>query len=65
VNIPRESMYNLDNKAKMNIFVGYKYGIKDYIIWNPVTRNIVYSQDVVLREELMWGKFLSTNRGTP
>ena len=30
--------------------MGYKYGVKGYKIWNPKTKKIVYSQDVVFRE---------------
>ena len=37
-------------KQKKCIFVGYKDGIKGYRLWNPVTRKIVYSRDVVFRE---------------
>ena len=28
----------------------YKDGLKGYKLWNPVTRKVVYSQDVVFRE---------------
>jgi hypothetical protein len=30
--------------------IGYKDGIKGYKLWNPVTKNTVYNQDVVFRE---------------
>ena len=30
--------------------IGYKDGLKGYNIWNPETRKVVYSQDVVFRE---------------
>ena len=37
-------------KQKKCIFVSYKDGVKVYKLWNPVTRKIVYSRDVVFRE---------------
>ena len=40
----------MDNKEEKCIFVGYKDGIKGYKLWNPITRKIVYSQDVAFRE---------------
>ena len=47
---PKEKMRKLDNKDEKCIFVDYKDGIKGYKLWNPVTRKIVYSRDVVLKE---------------
>ena len=35
---------------KKCIFIGYKDGLKGYKLWNPVTRKVVYSRDVVFRE---------------
>jgi len=40
----------LDVKFEKCIFIGYKDGLKGYKLWNPVTRKVVYSQDVVFRE---------------
>ena len=51
--IPKEKKRKLDNKEERCIFVGYKDGIKGYKVWNPLTRKIVYSQDVVFREVKM------------
>ena len=34
----------------MHKFIGYKDGLKGYKIWNPKTRKVVYSRDVVFRE---------------
>ena len=48
--VPKEKRSKLDNKVEKNIFVGYKDGIKGYKLWNPVTRKIVYSRDVVFKE---------------
>jgi hypothetical protein len=32
------------------IFIGYKYGVKGYKLWNPETKNTIYSRDVVFIE---------------
>ena len=40
----------MDSKSEKCIFIGYKDGLKGYKLWNPVTRNVVYNQDVVFRE---------------
>ena len=40
----------MDNKSERCIFIGYKDGLKGYKIWNPETRKVVYSRDVVFKE---------------
>ena len=40
----------MDSKSEKCIFIGYKDGLKGYRLWNPVTRKVVYSRDVVFRE---------------
>ena len=50
MHVPKEKRSKLDNTDEKCIFVGYKDGIKGYKLWNPVTRKIVYSRDVVFRE---------------
>ena len=50
VHVPKEKRRKLDNKAEKCIFIDYKDSMKGYKLWNPVTKNIVYSGDVVFRE---------------
>ena len=35
VHVPKENMSNLDKKDEKCIFIGYKYGLKGYKLWNP------------------------------
>ncbi|KAL7281585.1 hypothetical protein ACG7TL_004902 [Trametes sanguinea] len=41
----------LNKKAVEMIFVGYEPGTKGYKFWNPATRSIVVSRDVIFDEE--------------
>ena len=52
VDIPKERRNKLDNKLEKCIFIGYKEGVKGYHMWNPITRIVVYSRDVILREDM-------------
>ena len=40
----------MDNKSERCIFIRYKDGLKGYKLWNPETRKVVYSRDMVFRE---------------
>ncbi len=40
----------MDSKSEKCIFIGYKDGLKGYNLWNPVTRKVLYSRDVVFKE---------------
>ena len=48
--VPKENRSKLDKKAEKCIFIGYKDGLKGYKLWNPETKKVVYSRDVVFRE---------------
>jgi hypothetical protein len=50
VHVPKENKSKLDKKAEKCIFIGYKDGLKGYKLWNPETKKVVYSRDVVFRE---------------
>jgi hypothetical protein len=50
VHVPKENRSKLDKKPKKCIFIGYKDGLKGYKLWNPKTKKVVYSRDVVFRE---------------
>jgi hypothetical protein len=50
VHVPKENKSKLDKKDEKCIFIGYKDGLKGYKIWNPETKKVVYSRDVVFRE---------------
>jgi hypothetical protein len=50
VHVPKENRSKLDKKVEKCIFIGYKDGLKGYKLWNPETKKVVYSQDVVFRE---------------
>jgi hypothetical protein len=50
VHVPKENMSKLDKKVEKCIFIGCKDGIKGYKLWNPETKKVVYSRDVVFRE---------------
>jgi hypothetical protein len=42
VHVPKEKKSNLDKKVEKCIFIGYKYGLKGYKLWNPETKKVVY-----------------------
>eukprot|EP00253_Pinus_taeda_P030375 PITA_30375 len=50
VHVPKKKRTKLDSKYGKCIFIGYKDSLKGNKLWNPVTRKVVYSQDVVFTE---------------
>ena len=50
VHVPDELRTNLDPKAKNCIFIGYSLEKKGYRCYNPCTRDVRVSRDVVFDE---------------
>ena len=52
--IPDEKRKNLDDKGEKCVFLGVSEVSKAYKLFNPLTKNIVTSRDVVFDEENIW-----------
>ena len=55
VHIPKDKRSKLDVKAKPCIFLGYGHEEFGYKLWDPLSRKIVKSKDVVFLEEELVG----------
>ena len=51
VPIPKDERSKLDVKAKPCIFLGYDHEEFGYMLWDPMSRKIVKSRDVVFIED--------------
>ena len=51
VHIPKERRHKLDSSSKKCIFIEQKDGVKGFKLWNPATRTIVYTRDVIFKED--------------
>lgn len=52
--VPDEKRRKLDDKGEMCVFLGVSNQAKAYKLYNPSTKKIVVSRDVVFDEEKMW-----------
>eukprot|EP01018_Ginkgo_biloba_P019031 Gb_39504 [translate_table: standard] len=50
VHIPDKKQKKLDAKSQLCIFVGYSEGTKGYRFYNPITKQLIVSQDVLFNE---------------
>jgi hypothetical protein len=50
VHVSKENRSKLDKNVEKCMFIGYKYGLKGYKIWNQETKKVLYSRDVVFKE---------------
>ncbi|KAI5332824.1 hypothetical protein L3X38_022953 [Prunus dulcis] len=54
VHKPKESREKLDAKSTRGVFVGYATSEKGYRVFNPVTRKLLLSRDIVFDEGAIW-----------
>ncbi|KAA0066128.1 copia protein [Cucumis melo var. makuwa] len=54
VHIPDEKRSMLDDKSEKYVFVGSDASLKDYKLYNPVTKKTIVNRDVVFDEEASW-----------
>lgn len=62
--IPKQKREKLDQKSEKVIFVGYSYNTKASKLYNPWTRKVIVSRDVIFDEDKTW-KGLLGNDGEP
>ncbi|KAM1017343.1 hypothetical protein COP2_048179 [Malus domestica] len=54
VHVPTETRQKLDAKSVKGVFVGYATCEKGYRIFDPCTKNLILSRDVVFDESMTW-----------
>ena len=52
--IPNERRQKLDDKSENFVFLGVSESCKAYKLYNPMTKRLVISRDVVFNEESKW-----------
>jgi hypothetical protein len=63
--IPKQTRSKLDDKSEKCIFIGYDEQSKAYKLFNPITKKVIVSRDVVFKEEESWdGNIDKTITGT-
>jgi hypothetical protein len=55
-------MSKLLDRSKQMVFVGYETGSKAYCLYDPETRKLVVSRDVVFKEDRPWDWSSSRSR---
>jgi len=52
--IPKENREKRDGKGEKCIFIGYSNESKGYCLYNPETKKMIVSRDVIFDEALKW-----------
>jgi hypothetical protein len=52
--VPKQTRSKLDDKSEKCIFIGYDEQSKAYKLFNPITKKVIVSRDVVFKEEESW-----------
>ena len=63
VHVPDELCTKLDPKAEKCVFIGYSLEQKGYKCYNPVTRQVRVSRDVVFDELASWYAYVKDDIG--
>ena len=51
VHVPRDEQSKLDSKTKQCIFLGYSNEKFGYMLWDPTTKKIIRSRDVLFEDQ--------------
>ena len=51
----------LEPRAIKSIFLGYKSSVKGYKLWNPQTKKVIISRNIIFNESAMLHDNLATN----
>ena len=43
----------MDSKSKKCVFLGFEKGVKGYRLWDPISKKMVTSRDVIFNEAFM------------
>ena len=63
--VPKQTRNKLDDKSEKCIFIGYDEQSKAYKLFNPITKKVIVSRDVVFKEGEFWdGNIDKTITGT-
>jgi hypothetical protein len=54
VNVTKPNLKKLDDRSKTMVFVGYEPGSAAYMCYDPLTKKVHISKDVIFEEEAKW-----------
>lgn len=63
--VPDQRRRKLDQKSEKTVFVGYSENTKAYKLYNPVTKKVIISKDVIFDEAKAWNEPLRSEENSP